>query len=140
MKDEEGFISIYDGLVANELIQAYDPRVMTNELATVVEAAHQCGATCVLAHPGRGGMYPVYDPSLLDQLLAEIPIDGIEAYYPTHSPEQRESYLAYAQQHGLVVSSGSDSHGLKVSTDQAPIKYPAHLSQQLLARVGIRVQ
>ncbi|GCE07226.1 PHP domain-containing protein [Dictyobacter aurantiacus] len=138
--NEQEFNPLFEHLVASGLIQPYDPYRMTNDLVAVVAAAHQSGAICILAHPGRGGTYPRYTPTLLDQLLAEVPLDGIEAYYPTHSDEQREEYLAYARQHNLLVSSGSDSHGLRAATDRAPIKYPARLSQQLLERLGVQLR
>lgn len=47
------------------------------------------------------------------------------------------TYLAYAQQHGLLVSTGSDSHG---PPGRMPIQYRAEFCQQLLERVGVHVQ
>ncbi len=108
----------------------------TCELAAVVDAAHRSGAVCLIAHPGRGEGYTCYDAALLDQLRQEIPIDGFEVYHPAHTPEQITMYQAYAQKHGLLTSSGSDSHG----PEKKPIKYRAELSGSLLARLGIQVQ
>lgn len=108
----------------------------TSEIAAVVEAAHRSGAVCLIAHPGRGDGFPRFDVRLLDQLREDVPIDGVEAYYPVHTPEQTAMYLDYAQRHRLLVSSGSDSHG----PDGAPIKYRAELSRDLLERVGIQVK
>ncbi|HTK09276.1 MAG TPA: PHP domain-containing protein, partial [Ktedonobacteraceae bacterium] len=65
------------------------------------------------------------------------PLDGIEVYYPTHSPELVATYLAYAAQHNLLISAGSDSHG---PPGRMPIKYRAELCRDLLERVGIAVQ
>ncbi len=108
----------------------------TSEIAAVVEAAHQGGAVCLIAHPGRGDGFPRFDAPMLDQLREDVPIDGLEAYYPLHTPEQTTLYLDYAQRHRLLVSSGSDSHG----PENAPIKYRAELSRDLLERVGIQVK
>jgi 3',5'-nucleoside bisphosphate phosphatase len=91
---------------------------------------------CLIAHPGRGNGYPCYDSNLLDELRRQVPIDGFEVYYPTHTPEQIVMYLEYAEKHHLLTSSGSDSHGL----EKKPIKYQAQLSRRLLERVGIQVQ
>ena len=66
---------------------------------------------CLIAHPGRGEGYTCYDVNLLDEIRQEVPIDGFEVYYPAHTPEQIAMYLAYAQKHRLLTSSGSDSHG-----------------------------
>lgn len=108
----------------------------TNELAAIVDAAHQDGAVCLIGHPGRRDGFMCYDAALLDEVRAEAPIDGIEVYYPKHTPEQTAMYAEYAQRHGLLVSSGSDSHG----ADKPPIKYPARLSRALLERLGVTIR
>jgi len=108
----------------------------TNNIATVVEAAHQSRAVCLIAHPGRTDGFVTYDVQLLDKLRQEVPIDGLEVHYPVHTAEQTAMYLEYAQQHHLLTSSGSDSHG----PDKPPIKYPAELSRTLLERVGIQIK
>ena len=108
----------------------------TNDIATVVEAAHQSGAVCLIAHPGRTDGFVTYDVQLLDQLRQEVPIDGLEVHYPVHTAEQTAMYLEYAQQHHLLISSGSDSHG----PDKPPIKYQAELSRDLLERVAIQIE
>lgn len=109
---------------------------VTNDIAVVVDAAHRSGAVCLIAHPGRGDGFTRFDPSLLDQLHQEVPIDGLEVYYPAHTPEQITMYQEYAQQHRFLTSSGSDSHG----PDHKPIKYPAELSRGLLEWVGIHIK
>ncbi len=108
----------------------------TNDIVAVVEAVHHSGGVCLIAHPGRGAYETRYDVSLLDQLRQEVPIDGFEAHYPTHTKEQTDMYLEYAQKHDLLVSSGSDSH----RPEHKPIKYRAELSRRLLERVGIQVR
>lgn len=116
-------------------------REMKADIRQTVETAHRSGGVALIAHPGRGLREPQeftdYTPELLDQVRAEIPLDGIEVYYPTHSPEQVETYLAYATQHDLLISAGSDSHG---PPGRMPIKYRAELCRRLLERVGIQVQ
>src|SRR5207248_11724063 len=106
----------------------------TNDIAAVVDATHQSGAVCLIAHPGRGEGYTCYDVNLLDELRRQVPTDGFEVYYPAHTSVQIVMYLEYAQKHHLLTSSGSDSHGL----EKKPIKYQAQLSRHLLERVGIQ--
>ena len=108
---------------------------VTNDIAAVVDAAHRSGAVCLIAHPGRGDGFTCFDASLLDQLRQEVPIDGLEVYYPAHTPEQVVMYQEYAQKHHLLTSSGSDSHG----PDRKPIKYLPELSRNLLERLGIQI-
>lgn len=108
----------------------------TNDIAAVVDATHRSKAVCLIAHPGRGNGYTRYDVNLLDELRRQVPIDGFEAYYPAHTPEQIAMYLEYAGKHHLLVSSGSDSHG----PEKQPIKYRAELSRHLLERIGVQVK
>ncbi len=108
---------------------------VANDIAAIVEASHRSGAVCLLAHPGREDGFITYNVDLLDKLRQEAPIDGLEVYYPAHTPEQTTMFLEYAQQHDLLISSGSDSHSL----EKPPIKYPARLSRALLERVGIQI-
>lgn len=111
---------------------------MKVEMAEAVEATHRSGGVCLIAHPGRReAHFTFYSPELLDQVRAEIPLDGIEAYHPMHTPELVETYLAYARQHRLLQSTGSDSHSLPT---RMPIKYRAEISRELLERVGIEVR
>jgi len=116
-------------------------REMKADLRQTVETVHRSGGVTLIAHPGRGLREPQeftdYMPELLDQVRAEMPLDGIEVYYPTHLPEQVETYLSYAQQHDLLISAGSDSHG---PPGRMPIKYRAERCRQLLERVGIQMQ
>lgn len=132
---------VKDWSAALQIIRDAGYREMKADMAQTVEAAHQGGGVALIAHPGRGKLEPeeftFYTPHLLDQVCAEIPLDGIEVYYPTHSSELVEMYLAYAQQHDLLISAGSDSHG---PPGRLPIKYPAELCRHLLERVGFQVQ
>jgi predicted metal-dependent phosphoesterase TrpH len=108
----------------------------TNDPAVVAESAHQSGAVCLLAHPGRGDGFVTFDIQLLDQFRQEVAVDGLEVYYPLHTPTQTTMYQEYAQRHHMLISAGSDSHG----PDKPPIKYQAELCRSLLERLGIQVE
>jgi predicted metal-dependent phosphoesterase TrpH len=112
-------------------------RSIMADMATTVDAAHRSGAVSLIAHPGRREQnFTFYDPALLDQVRAEVPLDGIEVYHPYHSPELIETYLQYVRKHNLLLSTGSDSHD---HPGRMPIKYRAEISRDLLERVGITV-
>jgi predicted metal-dependent phosphoesterase TrpH len=108
----------------------------TNDPAAVAEAAHRSEGVCLLAHPGRGDGFMTYDVPLLNQFRQEVPIDGLEVYYPLHTPAQTAMYREYTQHHHLLTSAGSDSHG----PDRPPIKYQTDLCRNLLERVGIHIE
>jgi hypothetical protein len=121
---------------AGKIVMAAGCTFATNDPAAVVEAAHRSGAVCLLAHPGREDGFMTYDVQVLDQFRQQVPIDGLEVYYPLHTPAQTALYREYAQRHDLLTSAGSDSHG----PDKPPIKYRAEVSRGLLERVGIQIE
>ena len=81
-------------------------------VAEVISVANQCGGLAVLAHPGRSkSVYAI--PATADDIAAmsSAGLHGLEVFYPTHMSEQVEHYRELADQHGLLVTAGSDSHG-----------------------------
>jgi hypothetical protein len=107
-------------------------------LEEAVAAAHADDALAMLAHPGRGGgEIHRYEPEELALMSDEIPLDGVEAYYPTHTETQVAAFCALAQRRALLVSAGSDSHGPR---QRLPIPYPASLVAALLERCGVPVR
>ncbi len=84
---------------------AYVPKVnFTPQKA--MELIHQAGGLAVLAHPGVGEKDRHLD------MLIELGLDGIEAYHPSHQQSQVDRYRHMAEQHRLIVTGGSDFHGL----------------------------
>ncbi|MHB8171749.1 MAG: PHP domain-containing protein [Thermincolia bacterium] len=71
-----------------------------------VKAVREAGGVAILAHPGVHGNKP-----LLNYLL-ELGIQGIEAFHPGNSKEDTQWCLEMAKKHELVVTGGSDFHGL----------------------------
>ena len=133
---EHGYAA--DWQTALRMIREAGFRTIMADMAQTVEAAHRSGAVCLIAHPGRREQnFTFYDADLLDQLRAEIPIDGIEVYHPYHSPEIVKAYLEYVQKHQLLQSTGSDSHSIP---GRMPIKHRAEISRRLLERVGVQVK
>lgn len=112
-------------------------RQMTVPLRDAADAAHEAGALAVIAHPGRGeGEIHRYELDELSAMLDDVPLDGIEVYYPKHTPEQVADFEGLAARRGLLVSAGSDSHG---PDQRLPIRYEATLVANLLARCGVLV-
>jgi hypothetical protein len=79
------------------------------------EAMHfikKAGGITVLAHPFT---LKQPQPEDLDAVIGELKakgLDGIEVYYPEHSDGQTKLYRSLAKKYGLVISGGSDFHGL----------------------------
>lgn len=97
------------------------------------EAVHiirRAGGVPVLAHPGWLG-----DDARVDALVGEG-LEGIEAYYPDHTLEMVQRYLALARRHGLLVTGGTDFHGTDLAT-RVPLgsqEVPPEVAQRLRER------
>jgi 3',5'-nucleoside bisphosphate phosphatase len=112
---------------------AYVPRELPApaEAIAMIRAAR---GVAVLAHPSwldrSDGIYKI-----CDQLKAEG-LTGVEAYYSTHRPEQTAQYLETARRLNLLVTGGSDFHGLtkpdiEVGIGRGHLKVPAELLEPL---------
>ena len=83
------------------------------------------GGIAVLAHP-----YSIKKVSI--PLLIEQGLEGLEAYYPEHTPFLVDSYLRLAQKYNLLITGGSDFHGLgKPEVKMGLVKIPYTLVERL---------
>jgi predicted metal-dependent phosphoesterase TrpH len=98
-----------------------------------VALIHRARGVAVLAHPG---LYVGQLDLLLDDLLAHG-LDGIEAYYPLHTPEQTAQYVAFADAHGLIITGGSDFHGF--TGDQETVLGSIHLPNGTIQALNDRI-
>lgn len=74
----------------------------------VVELIKQCGGKVFMPHIFK---YNENSKNVLETLVNEDMLDGIEGYYPYYSQEQHQYALKFAKKHNLYISGGSDSHG-----------------------------
>ena len=113
---------------------AYVPR----ELPTPVEAIHwikEAKGLAVLAHPT---WVKTTERTLTDlvRTLKADGLDGVEVHYSTHTPRQTRDYLALANQQGLLVTGGSDFHGLTKPDIEVGIgKGSLHVPDSLLDKM-----
>ncbi|WP_027363757.1 PHP domain-containing protein [Desulfotruncus alcoholivorax] len=84
---------------------AYEPRMKYHPLE-VIGLIKQAGGVPVLAHPGIS-----CDDKLVMRLI-EGGVQGIEVYHPQHNRDMEKMYLKICREHRLIVSGGSDFHGL----------------------------
>ena len=88
--------------------------------ADCIDLIHNCGGLAVIAHPGLVEI-PDHQRFSLIKGLKDLGLDGIEAFYPQHSPSDAAQFVRYAKQLDLYVSYGSDFHG------------PARVGNEILA-------
>jgi 3',5'-nucleoside bisphosphate phosphatase len=101
--------------------------------AEAIDLIHQAGGLAVMAHPGL---------SLTDELIpnmVEADLDGIECFHTKHSTSMVDHYLALADRFRLVVTGGSDCHGLnKGKLLIGTVKVPYQHVESLKARAAER--
>lgn len=94
---------VFDALLAKGQ-PAYVPHVKIS-VAQAVDLILQAGGVPVLAHPGL-----IKDDECVERLLDTHKLQGLEVYYPTHTPEETLKYLKISQQRNLIPTGGSDFH------------------------------
>ena len=72
-----------------------------------VELIHAAGGAAVLAHP----FWDLDERDEVLSLIEELPFDGIEVFYPSHTRDQVEFLLGVCRERGLVATASSDWHG-----------------------------
>ena len=73
---------------------------------SVLEAIQTAGGIAVLAHPAHFGNFDT-----LERLI-DLGLDGVEVYHPSASDEDTAKLLKIAKEHKLLVTGGSDFHGM----------------------------
>ena len=113
---------------------AYVPRTKLSPEDAVTMLRGQ-GAVPVLAHPGWAKSGRVIER--LDRLIAHG-LQGLEVYYPDHSPEMTAEYRRIAEARGLVATGGTDYHGggLATRVPLGSVGVPAAALDELRARRG----
>lgn len=78
---------------------------------------NECGATVVMAHPCvYNGM------ELAKELAYSGKIDGIEVFHHSNNDQAREELFEYCDKNNLIVTGGSDFHGM-YSSDARTVGY-----------------
>lgn len=106
------------------------PCFVKNEKLTIPQAVKLINDACgisFLAHPGL-----IKDFNDYDELL-EMGIEGIEVFYPKHSPEQRQFFYDLAISNNLLISGGSDFHSIKLKGKNK--LGSAYLSEKYLSKI-----
>lgn len=115
-------------------------RALTPE--TCIQAVREAGGISVLAHPYllAGALA---DQRARIEALKRAGLDGIEVFYPAHSPAQIRRYRTWARELDLAPSGGSDFHGairpgIKVGRGGGRFKVPAACLEELDRRLHAR--
>ena len=107
---------------------------------TPVEAVQlilQANGLPVLAHP-----FTIDDPETMVIELKAGGLVGIEAYYDSYTAKETNRLIKLAGKHGLIVTGGSDYHGIDASTETmiGGANVPIESAEQLIALAEKRGQ
>lgn len=83
----------------------------TIEVDRGIDLVHEAGGLAVIAHPWGRGREHVLPPSLLEALVRDHRLDGIEVDHQDHDAETRQRLRALAADLGLLATGSSDYHG-----------------------------
>jgi len=91
----------------------------------------RCNGLPVLAHP-----LTINDPETMVAELKAAGLVGIEAYYDNYTADEIARLVSLADKYNLIVSGGSDYHGLDASTETmiGSADVPMAVVEQLMAR------
>src|SRR6266404_263573 len=104
-----------------------------NAAADSIELIHQAGGVAVLAHPGLNRSDEVIPA------MVEAGLDGIECFHTKHSTSTSGRYLALAGRFRLLVTGGSDCHGMtKGKPLMGSVKLPYLYVEKLRERAAER--
>ncbi len=98
-----------------------------------IRLIHQAGGLAVMAHPGLNRTDEVIPG------LVAAGLDGIECFHTKHSTSMAEHYLEIADRHRLLVTGGSDCHGLSKGRPLiGTVKLPYEHVERLRERAEMR--
>lgn len=99
----------------------------TLTVGEAVRLIRGAGGAAVLAHPHR-----MVEDAWIPRLAVDG-IQGIEVFHPDHEPAVAEKYQRMAQKLGLLITGGSDCHGLR--KQGGPFIGTVFVSYELLERL-----
>lgn len=117
-EDEWNSIKIfYDTCTKNKDFPAYvDFSMHYPNIKEAAEMVRKADGKTFIAHIFKGNLIkPMY---YLDKLTKENIIDGVEVWCSRHSEEESKILEEYCKKNNLLMSGGSDYHGIKTSTRQ----------------------
>lgn len=115
---EAGYADSFFGDVFHKLFSSHGGRayvpIVYPDVREVIDLIRSAGGLAVMAHPY------VYDSTdLMQELVAEDRLDGIEVWHPSNNEERIAFLSAFAQEHNLLMTGGTDFHGMYTSPIRA---------------------
>jgi predicted metal-dependent phosphoesterase TrpH len=105
--------------------------------ARTIEIILNAGGIPVLAHPF---LLQIQNDTILEDLvvtLTQMGLQGIEVYYPEHTPQQTALFEKIAKRHRLLITGGTDFHGalkpkIQMGSGTGNLSIPYELYERLV--------
>ncbi len=114
---DTGYSRHFFGKVNQQLFNHRDGfahiEIVYPDVYEVLEAVKAARGVAVVAHPGESRR-----KGLLEELAAQGLIDGVELYCPKNNEEEIRRVQAIVDQYGLLITGGTDFHGMYSSRSQ----------------------
>ena len=103
-----------------------------------IQFINEANGVAVLAHPNTLQLNGYSELENLILRLVKTGLRGIEAYYPEHSALEVAQYKTLAERHGLLVTGGTDYHGIEkngldIGVGRGEMKLPYSIVENLKA-------
>ncbi|MBC7789982.1 MAG: PHP domain-containing protein [Anaerolineae bacterium] len=110
--------------------RAYVERVKITPEESIAQI-RAAGGVAVLAHPGRfrGDDDQIGDDTIERYIAAGL--EGIEVFYSRHTAEMVKHYSEMAARYSLVITGGSDDHGVNAESLMGRVHLPYEYVEQL---------
>ena len=123
--------ALFEGSEIHLLAYGFDPdsdRIRqlvesTHDVSEALTAVHEAGGIVLLAHPLQAARADG-DLEKTVARLADMGLDGIEAYYKPYATETQNQLVALADRLGILTCGGSDFHGPRgpgISVEEGPV-------------------
>lgn len=96
-----------------------------------IDLLHRNNAIAVIAHPSHIKKNDVED-------IVKLGVDGIEVYYPDHDEKAISRYLEIAEKYNLLITGGSDFHGIGIRSDLGTSSIDDENINKLLNKLNIK--
>jgi 3',5'-nucleoside bisphosphate phosphatase len=104
-----------------------------------IELVHEAGGLAVIAHPWGRGREHLLPPNVLQGLVRDHGLDGLEVDHQDHDSDTRRRLRALAERLGLLATGSSDYHGTgKLDHDLGCNTTDATVFTEMQRRLGAR--
>ncbi len=108
------------------------------EIGRGIDLVHGAGGVAVIAHPWGRGRERLLPPTVLQDLVTDHGLDGIEVDHQDHDPETRARLRALANDLGVLITGSSDYHGTGKTDHELGVNTTAEeVYVELASRLGV---